>query len=112
MGYFLYQRNGVGGDCCPCEKHRDPPPPRADAGVAPIALYGEALSGLARTPDEALEPKVLHHAILCFRESTAASACQRGVFDEIPRATRAAWFRRLKTKNAASPWAARTPYYY
>ncbi len=112
VGYFLYQRHGGSGDCCPCEKLSDPPLARAAAGVAPIALYSEALSRLSRTPDEALEPKVLHHAILCFKESTDALACQRGVFDEIPRATRAAWFRRLKTKYAASPWAARTPYYY
>jgi hypothetical protein len=112
IGSFLHRRNGVGGDCCPCEKLSNPPPRHVDAGVAPIALYGEAITRLRRVRDEALEPEVLHHAILCFQESSDARACQRGMAVEVPKGARAAWFHRLKTKYAQSIWAARTPYYY
>ena len=112
VGYFLHRRNGASGDCCPCEDLPSPPPAVTSGGVSPIALYAEAIDQLRASPDESLEPRVLHHAILCFKESSDAAACQRGAFDPVPESTRAEWFRRLKTRYPRSPWSARTPYYY
>ncbi len=111
-GYFLHQRNGVPAPCCPCDRLSARLPTRVDAGVAPIALYAEALARLGERRDDDLEAKALHHAILCFKQSSDGMACLRGVFDEVPEATRAGWFRLLKTRHAASPWAAKTRYYY
>jgi hypothetical protein len=111
-GYFLHRRHGAADACCPCRRLTDAPPAYAETGAAPIALYVDALARLAARRDGELEAKVLHHAIMCFKESNDALACRRGVFEAVPRTTRAGWFRLLKTKHAASLWAAKTPYYY
>jgi hypothetical protein len=72
----------------------------------------EALTHVSRRCDKGLEAKILHHAITCFKQSSASYTCRRGVFDDVPRTNRAGWCRPLKAMHAATSRAAKTPYYH
>jgi hypothetical protein len=115
LGYFLQVREDWPTWCCACEYLTTGPPafalPRSH-GDPPIAFYLRALERLETAGDPELEPKVLHQAILCFKESNSGFACLREAADIVPPETRAAWFKRLKAQYAKSPWAAKTPYWY
>lgn len=113
VGFFLKLQNGYAHPCCPCEKLKNAPPSVIDSRPSAVQFYVDALDALDEQPDAGLEPKVLANAILCFKESTDAAFCRRGLGSAlIDKSTRAAWFKRLKTKYASSSWAAETKYWY
>jgi hypothetical protein len=114
-GYFLHVRRPAPPTCCPCERLPEGlvhVPEEDRAGEPPIRYYVRALEGLKDGRDGELEAKVLHHAILCFRQGSAGFSCLQGGGDAIPLATRKGWFQRLKKRYARSSWAQRTEYYY